>query len=105
MQPNDLTNTELMREIERAQHLLSNLETERERRLRVMDNDGCDTARFAAHAAINAARVAYAEARRARDDAEDAGNHAELERLERDLLPRLRAAEEAAVEAGREVLL
>lgn len=99
-----LSNAELMREIERTQRLLRDLEAERDRRLGAMDDDGQDAARFAAHAAINAARLAHAEARWARDAAEDAGNRAEVERLERDVLPRLRAAEEAAIEAGREVL-
>lgn len=101
-----MTNTELMREIERTKHLLSNLEAERDRRQeREIDDFGREHLQFAARDAIQAARIALS---RANDDlgrAEESGNRAEIERIERDVLPTLRARLEAAVEAGREVLL
>lgn len=100
-----MTNTELMREIERTKHLLSNLEAERERRLRAIEDDGMDFPRFAARDAISEARVALSSANGALDAAEEAGNRAEVERIERDVLPALRAALEAEIEAGRELLL
>ena len=100
-----MTNTELMREIERTKHLLSNLEAERERRLQAIEDDGMDFARFAARDAISEARVALSRTNGSLDAAEEAGNRAEVERIERDVLPALRADLEAAIEAGWELLL
>lgn len=100
-----LTNSELMREIERTRHLLSNLEAERDRRQGAIDDYGLESAQFAARNAINDARLVLSRANDALGEAEGAGNRAEVERIERDVLPGLRARLEAALEAGREVLL
>lgn len=100
-----LTNSELMREIERTRHLLSNLEAERDRRQSVIEDNAQEGVQFAARNAINDARLVLSRANDALGEAEGAGNRAEVERIERDVLPGLRARLEAALEAGREVLL
>ncbi len=100
-----LTNSELMREIERTRHLLRDLEAERDRRQSVIEDNAQEGVQFAARDAINGARLALSRANDALGEAEGAGNRAEVERIERDVLPGLRARLEAALEAGREVLL
>lgn len=100
-----LTNSELMREIERTRHLLRDLEAERDRRQSAIDDDGLEGAQFAARDAINGARLALSRANDALGEAEGDGNRAEAERIERDVLPGLRARLDAALQAGREVLL
>lgn len=112
MQPTDMTNTELMREIERTRKLLVALQDERDHRERVIRLHPSPE-RWEAHLAqarplrdaIRRAQEATSAVYAAMAAAEEAGDTAEVRRLTDEVLPPLLVAERSAIEAGWEVLL